>query len=575
MNDLKIMINNKLKNIKLNIDNILSSSEEEFLALGETLSTFSNVLYSIEVECSIFSSGKMEEITETEINSLKILLTELNDFISSSNNSYNTALLGINSIDNNINKLKNDVKDFKEKHGILKYLNFSVKKESSKIDNEDSRVFNLLSTNIENLDLSLEKSLSEILSFIEKLSGNIRESNINTNKEKNTSKDTFFNTINNGIISMVDRNKLLKNKINSVSNRFIEINDYIGQVVVSLQKHDIIRQQFEHILKAFNYIDEKSDSLSDAEYFFLSEKIFQIQLAQINNSKNEIEEAQYAIETSIDGIHDKINNMSPILLGLNKYNEISDEENPILTIEKGISNVTKHVNNIQQVENKILETILDVNNKVRSLDDFIGEIEAISNDIKLISFNSQIASLHIGNMGKTLRVISDEIGSYTVIVEKNSTTISQNISKVIENSDKLSKQLSSDDNNANKKSKEIIKKSKHSINFFENINKTFFKSINHISENNNQLLSDINSMKKGLNLNEFTIVIDDIKNVINGIITDLPNISEDDNIREELLTDLLNSYTMNSERQTHEAVISGKISDDIFNDDSDDNIELF
>ena len=216
------------------------------------------------------------------------------------------------------------------------------------------------------------------------------------------------------LTSIVDR---CSSSAATISASAQEVTDDLGEVVVSLQAHDTVRQQIEHVAETFDELAARlpergslPDSGAGADVHAVVEvgTLCQIQAEQLRHAANEIVNAVESIITHLRDIAVKETTMAK---GTSELVGVTDQAGTSFFTEMGsdleavISTLTATVSTNHQLS----EVMTSAAETVGGIFRFVDDIETIAYDIKLIALNFLIQASALGNEGSGLGVLAEAI----------------------------------------------------------------------------------------------------------------------------------------------------------------------
>lgn len=180
----------------------------------------------------------------------------------------------------------------------LRILGISTKIESARLGT-DEQGFNTLADNVDNLSVKItDKSYSirEKLVLLFKSAGAAKLNIQNLSGIEHENSNTILSNSKKSLDSLISQYKLSSSEVNKLSISSEKISKDIGQVVISIQYHDITKQQLEHVKDAFKNIfrNNKKNSLKttgeleDRETLSVVFDTCRLQSAQLIHSKDDL-----------------------------------------------------------------------------------------------------------------------------------------------------------------------------------------------------------------------------------------------------------------------------------------------
>jgi len=359
---------------------------------------------------------------------------------------------------------------------------------------------------------------------------------------------------------------------------------------MSVQFHDITRQQLEHIVEAsselaHNLLNRQSDvPVTDDDYGMVHD-ICELQVRQINNTANEF---NIAVTNIISNLQSVAGNMAAIFIDSNELivDSSYEHEGSLKSVQNELYRISEGVKSNIVFENQLEESIKHVVNIVDDLSMFVQEIEDIGSEIELLALNALVKAAHTEINGSALSVLAQEIQNLSIEAKLQTNSYSDILKKIIDTSKKLRDNISRSDN------------ADETNNLFDTNNEItqLINSMICTEIESGKMISTINSDIKLLKEEIETIASNttihkkaevffyEVSSALNSIVTDLientgliPNKSQN-------TAELMNKYSMQIERKIHQdySIANNKpksnLGSDLITPDNEqfgDNIELF
>jgi len=225
-----------------------------------------------------------------------------------------------------------------------------------------------------------------------------------------------------------------------------EISHQTGEIVVSIQFHDISRQQMEHIADALkdaeNLLhDPNALSATKADRSRIMAKAHSILLLQLEQLKlviAEIDNAHQKAETAFEKIGIEILNLVESLNPVDTGPARSEQElDPFLALKAGLENLQKLFNQGQGLSRQMEQIADHASQAASTLTKHIDQVRSISLDLHLKALNAVVKTAHLNDKGKTLEVLAQEVNR----LSNQSITFVNNVVGVLESITYLSKAL--------------------------------------------------------------------------------------------------------------------------------------
>ena len=552
------------KNINGSINTIKTISvttEDEFLAVGSKLQEFyyrSNDINSISTRLFEAISG---ENSQQIIERLQSVLSEMDQYISHINSKTQGSCTVLSDVLLLLDKISQPLEGFQKMYKTLRMLGISTKIESSRLG-ELGAGFLTLAQDVERLSLLVNEKSSNILSRSGMLSAMITH-NI---KHVNTIALAQIGELVSKLKNTEDNLKELVGAYFNFSQLGEQLADLsvaasqdIGNIVSSLQSHDITRQQLEHVVEALEKFEH--DINMDANpgnvirLVVESGDVCELQSAMMGFASSELYNSVAATMDSLNHLSQNqkmMTEQTSMVMSSGSGSGNSFIEN----ISAGMSSVMGVLDKCVQAELELSETMTQILSTIGDVSGFVTDIEEIGSEIDLIALNSQIMAAHTGAEGAALGVLAEAIKrlsleafTQTEVVAGTLSQINGITGHILEDIDK--KQSEEDAKVVSKMTsdfKEVIRDLNLMNSESSELLSSLYKNVNNLTQDIEQTAGSITAHEKSRTMSE-------------KVLSELNRIVEQSRRLEPASPEFLKNlkhmedrYTMNSERQIHEAV---------------------
>ena len=557
------------------LEELTSSTEVEFLSLGTNLQQFNGRSRDIsELSSSITTMMSGKEMTDA-MEGLRQILKRIKDLDNDSRKG--TEIL--RAILHRIEEMHRPLIGFERIVRNLRLLCNFIKIESAHLEDSDTG-FDTLSEDVGKLARKIESKSADLFDQSMLLSLMV-EGNLNQIGEFEKSSHGQALCIVDGAIgclnSLTEKHDLSSATLHDVTARWNQISRHIGEVVTSLQFHDITRQKIEHVKESLVEITGKQSPREKNRVSRLKDNLFpfrgkepsdgsggiastvsacELQRAQLDHARMEV---LSAIERIIAGLKDIAHHITEICAETSTLVNVSDASGAtfISSLEKGFSALTGSIAEYHRINEQLSETIDRSAHTIGAMSSFIRDLEKIGIEIRMIGLNACIRAAHVGEKGAALGILADSIHQLSADTSDHTDLISENIKMVIQSAQALthaiSRETTGDECAPDFREGYIAQMMKP----LQRVNEDTLLLLNRINEKGHALSDDIASAYAGIQVHEqFDRRIKDVVERLDAFITVMkPTLSTQGQMESRAeLEGLAGRYTMSSERQVHQAV---------------------
>jgi len=183
---------------------------------------------------------------------------------------------------------------------------------------------------------------------------------------------------------------------------FDRVSQALGDVVCALQSHDIVRQQIEHVLAALNGID--SSALESPA----SASVLRIQAAQLSHSKTTFAKSVRQIHESLREIQQNIEEITEDSAEVSSMPG-SGERSMAARANANLGGILAILESDQALDDRLLGVAAGIQERVAEISRLIAGLQAIGTDMQHTALNAIFQAAQLGSEGATLRTIADTI----------------------------------------------------------------------------------------------------------------------------------------------------------------------
>jgi methyl-accepting chemotaxis protein len=585
----------QLQEMERRLHNILADKEEDFLQLGSNLMDFSSRSREITSEVSSLAElASGEEITG-RINDLQAFMGTVSSLCQTMTDG--ATLEDLSRIIASLNKLKELFQEFARVIKALRMLGISTRIESARLG-EYGRGFTSLADDVDKLVARIEESSAEISNRSNEIIATTLKVQSGT-KKLFTSQHCLLDQVVSSLAGNIDDLASIVEQANRVSDELIVHSEQIASststAVTSLQFHDIVRQQIEHVeecardavelIHQYMAAEHSEYSLQQVLTFVL--QIAKIQAHQLESGSEQFEKAVLDFKSQVEHIAAIVDLFMQAIHGFNAKGQ-KDQGSVLDVIRSSMDQVIDNVHHFVTGMQEQQRLIIPVADTVKDMDSAAREVQDLGDEIELISLNASIKSAGVGNKGLAMGVLAHEIQRLSMRTKEHTLHVLEVLSGLADTSNELQKRTGQEKELKNLET--TIKDQEASLGRLVDLKTQMDHFFGAVSSMGHSLGQDIRSFAKGVVLHEaicshLRAVRDDFAGLISQLeqahvdpATELP----------AKFDELLHRYTMESERIIHQMALglgdaehadSKEIPEDsqdieLF-DDQEEGVELF
>lgn len=570
-------IRKEIADLSAFIKGLVSGTEEQFLLIGSSLNEAYLEVEDISNQVSSLVAFLESSVMREAIKRFNGVLGRLDGSISRTDVKFNGGIQALIEVKDVVKRVDNPLENFRKIVKKLKILSISTKIESTQLKKMEVEFVNLAG-DVEKLsDLIREKSTSidshrESLLF---LVGRTLSEVTGINERSKGCVNDVLDDIRSNIGLLEDKHVSSFHAADSVLTRFKAVSGSIGEVVTSMQFHDITRQQIEHVGDVLTAIESKlapllkekdksCDSEEEEKTAVLVEAVIacELQKAQLVDAGDKF---VGAIATIIDNLQRVVANVFKIMDDIQNIIGTADHisSNFMSSIGSGTESVIEKLGEGTRAVRELSGAMDALSISVSAISGLVDNIEEIGEEIELIALNARVKAAHTGSEGAPLGVIAEAIQHLSIDATSQKTTIAELLRKVIEATEALRNEMVEGVNEEVNDTGSIIDELSNLLTLLKTVNDETIGSVSEIEKKSNILSNVIEKTILGITVHEdLAVDIQAASRRFEDVIGKIKKIVPDEDLsrlRRSSLAYIEKNYTMQRERAIHQSITSTKI----------------
>jgi hypothetical protein len=551
------------------------STEKEFLAVGSNLHGFYDRASEISRMCSTLLDSMSGEEIACITQEFRDLLHSLEAYLTQTEREFNGGITVLQNILNIVARIYKPISGFKKIVKTLKILGIATKIESSQLSLENNG-FITIADDVERLSVLINSRFADILKAAETLKDGVQQTlsrvlGLETKQEGKVR--SILDNAQSTVLSLSEKNQSSAVTAGRISEELETITRSIGEVVSSLQFHDITRQQIEHVKEALDSLCSRlskarvtAESLpppddEDSKKIIIDTyAVCELQRAQLIDSEQKFLVAVGSIidnlkniAVNIAGIHQDVQNMA------GTEGEMSSSF--FSKLEAGVSAGISSLGEIKDAIRELSSTMRSLTATVTDMSRFMYDIEEIGSEIELIAVNALIKSAHTGTEGAPLGIIAEAIRRLSADARRQKVAVSDELQSIILTVEGLDHDVGTHTVEQAAETDKMLKDFNLLLQRLDYTNNTVISLLGRIQKEGRMLAGDIERVASGITVQStFPRETKNAKSVLSSIISDsaerLPDVHKSDRLG--LLRHLEGNYTMHSERDIHKSITANR-----------------
>lgn len=543
---------------------LAGATESEFLQIGEQMQGV--YLRSAEISqlanhlVELASGQRMQELLQ----GLRRMMDNMDAYLSQSRLRRGERCATLDEVQRLLRLVAKPLEGFQKMNMTLHMLGISIKIESSRLGKKGSGFVNL-ALDVEKLSHQVNDKSSAILEHRKVLAAMISENMAAVHDTVSGHDAEAALTFNNTAANL--------HELEAVNQRFIElggkvsaiaggITKDIGEVVTSLQFHDITRQQVEHVIEALerlaghlSSVDEQTlDEARCRDLILESGDVCELQEAQLNFATSEL---YTAVTTIVDNLRDVASQQTAMgqeTLATSGVLEASDSSF-IDGIRRGMSSVTELLTACADTDHKLSGIMRRVTSTVGQITSFVTDIEGIGIKIVQIALNAQIKATKTGRRGAALGVLAEAIRHLSDETVQKTDAVTLTLAEVNAASAHLSLDASDDEAVLCARLQDMEGELGAILRMLASMNEELLASLADLQTRVKSLAEEVERVTAAIDVHERCQArADQVLDVLSRIVGQARELEPASHEFKEDLRRMAEHYTMESERRIHEAI---------------------
>ena len=557
---------------------VAGTTEDDFLAIGGRLQDF----YQRGTGISELASEMMGEVAGEHVSDamdgLGTTLDEMGRYVGNARQEIAASSATLGEILALLEQVAGPLSGFKKVNKVLRMLGISTKIESARLG-QNAAGFDTLASDVGDLAVQVNEKAGVILNRKEDLAKAIEHTLtgvLNSGAQQQGQVLGILDKTRGSLANLTTINTRCSLAAASISAVSEEVSRNIGEVVMSMQTHDIVRQQIEHVEQTLSELKGRlgSGCAGADEVAWVCE----LQAAQLSHAAKELDAAVQAI---IGNLKEVARKQSGLSAESRAMAGVADQTGGSFfsEMQRDISVVSRALSESSQVNRNLCVAMGGVADTVGEISSFVGDIEKIGEEIKLIALNAQIKSAYTGEEGAALGVLAEAIQRLSIEAIDHTTVVSQTLQAIIAVTQNLNNGVSSDTATLEAEVHGMVTGLSSLLEVLRGVNEALLGSLSRMDDAVTLLSSDIDRVTTGITVHRKVSQVLEQAVLGLGAITAEARRFAPESGQGANLDELASRYTMHSERKIHQALFDTAPLGQLAAHDSDegmgDNVELF
>lgn len=552
-----------------------SATEQDFISIGNGLddihSRSKNISKIADSAVKLIADSNKAENAEN----LRVVFDSINAHLHNTQTKIDKSASFLKRMLDNGRSSKLPLEIFKKIVKHLRVLSISTKIENARLGTNDIS-FDILAEDIEKLSVMIGSKTVDILEGLLNLENMVHETMTKISSYKNIKQEitqTALSAITNDLKILSEKNTKSLDVVKKLELQSTEISSDISDVVSSLQFHDITRQQIEHVIDVLDDIRsaETGELNNGNSCMYALKEIGELQIRQLNNAKKEFTSAVEKVIKSLEALSKaafKMSEETTKLTGVTGDNHSSF----ITELCNSLSNISSFFEKNRELDSWLSEAMRSVSETIEHLSVFVNDIEEIGLEIELIALNAQIKAAHAGEKGAALSVLAEAIRTLSYSARNQTSSITTLLKDISDIASELENKSRANDDNESAKTDDLTNIIEGMRILLESMHGNLQPLLTTLKDETSMLSDSISYLTSNVTAHTKTSeVINDVCNGLKELVSFAHNMmpnsfNNGDGDGTAYIKQLIEKYTMHSEREIHRSYFDKNTQDNLMLD---------
>lgn len=407
----------RLGHVGSGLGRLVQQREDDFLALGEELQDVARRVQEIAADSRTLhrlASG------DTVRHILEELMAELNAMQALCRVDEDAADLAMLARARElVQQLAKSIREYARVVRTLQMLGISTRIESARLGS-DGRGFSSLADDVEKLGYKIVEYSDRIMQQAGALDALAKTAEASTREMHGMQSEcsyAAFSSIHHSMGTLHAMAEDSRKTSDEVSGHTADIAASVGRIIGSLQFHDIVRQQVEHVEAAL--ADARAgierapqEGRALAEELAVTTDLCALQQAQLENARTRFSAAVSSLRSELAAIADGVRGVRQRTGGFSGASGPGAGGGATAALDhmqRSVAQIAANMLSLAEQGERMGHIMAEVAEMVAQMSAFLGDIEDIGDEIELIALNASIRAAHTGEKGKALGVLASSI----------------------------------------------------------------------------------------------------------------------------------------------------------------------
>ncbi len=392
-------------------------TENSFLQIGELLQGFYHRASEVSRAAGQITEQLLGDSAAEHVARLQLLVERMSIFLGEIRGSSEKNEQSLQAICTSLDNLKDPLKAFQKITKTLQVVGITTRVECSSHVESGSGNSSVLSDSLRRLAVQIAGNMEAIVeqvALLQRLSTEaLRNEAALNNGQSSRAMDAVAHA-RSVLVELGANHDRAVSRSEGIAKCSANISTSIGEIVSSMQFHDITRQQIEHVGQTIESLGREIVNSFDADAA-MKETIelavaegCRLQVEQLSHAGNELSAAVWRIIESLQALSASVTELTQDTCELAGATE-KDGATYFSALEPAIESVASILVENAETATKSLQTVVNVVCAAEEMSTLVEEIERFGAEMKVLSLNASVEAVHAKRGGSSLSVIADSI----------------------------------------------------------------------------------------------------------------------------------------------------------------------
>ena len=547
----------RLEETSRSLSDCIADKEPVFLEIGESLRDFSSRSREL--------SGRAESLTRTvsgedmrqAMQELERSQQELRGLWDEEEELNHRLWEALQELIEETRALRSDMEEFSPRIKQLHMLSLYTRIESARMGSQGSGFLNLAGQ-VEDLAQTTQSHVADIDKRTNQTLEIVRSAKTRMNTTGTERTQGMLQGIEEACKEFVTVQERGREMSDRLDERTSSIASGVQEVVSSLQFHDITRQQVEHVTQVLSEVASmlEEDASGREEVLGWLVDVCSLQERQLESAQQEFSRAMSRIRENLAHIAERIRSLETDISSLSQESG-SGGTSALQSIRERVDALMEPMREALASWSEVKKDMDTTAGEVQGMEGCVDQVEAISEEIKIISLNASIQAAHTGEQGRSMGVMAEEVRTLSSEVGGLTQRVGDRLKRVVEHSESLRSEADRA-SGLSQRQERIIGELEQQVQTLQGKDEEMASGMDWLHRESADLASAIEATDAGADLerqveSELESAQQALHAVREASREQASVVDTDQTSRSQRLQEILQRYTMESERMVHMA----------------------